>query len=194
MSRYGTSKIDRDASFSTYVEKEPSWLADYDKMLSNNKTAVRSKEDDHSLFRQINEILNNGGGSKFSSVQEMVEDLKQRTGLLEFQKQAQETQKDLFQEIPALKHFIDNFVDSHPGTSVDAVIFNALKNPNIKTKLPLGDDVPLSVKEYINKKISEHNQENNNAEDIHLGKVDVQTDSNIISDNNPFNSLIPKGM
>lgn len=198
--KYGRSQssIHRDSSSFDTGDKTPSWFNDY--VANLEKNAVKSKKDDYNLFDQINSIL--GNKSKYSSVEEAVLDMQKRTGLYDLlnqKKQAaaevDEKHKDsqFLNDIPSLKMFIDNYIDAHPGTSVDAVIHDLLKIRSIKDKLPEGDDVPGEIKHYINDKIGELRMQNpsSSSEDFNLGKVDLSADDNVSEDNNPFGGCEP---
>jgi hypothetical protein len=199
MSRYGSglgispiSENYHDREHETVISK-PSWLDQYAQAMENlEKSSVKSRQEDQSLYDQISAII--GNKSKFSTVEECVEDLKHRSGLTAFlaAKQASDN-SETFQKSPVLKNFIDNYIDAHPGSSVESVIQAALKIPQIVEVLPLPDDVPDDVKQYINHKLGEVDLGNTNNEDAHLGKVDLQIDNQITQDNAPLNSLIPKG-
>ncbi|SRR5258708_796501 len=191
-----TSVISRDTSYIESSNKEPSWFSDF--VNNFEKEAVKSKKEDYSLFNQINSIL--GNKSKYSSVEEAVLDLQRRTGFLELIKQQKQAQlntdnkyekSQIFSEIPSLKIYIDNYVKDRPGTSVDAVVHSLLKITSIKDKLPQGDDVPEEVKHYINDKILESKSMHPNEESLELGKLDLSTDDNTATDNNPFGGCTP---
>lgn len=189
--------ISRDVGAYDAGDREPSWFQDYVKNLE--KEAVKSKREDYSLFDQINSIL--GNKSKYSNVEEAVLDMQRRTGLFDLLKQKKEAQaviskkyenSKIFQEIPNMKIFIDNYIEGRPGTSVDAVVHDLLRDPTIKEKLPSGDDVPVEVRHYINDKLLESKimHPESGEENLELGKVDLSTDDNS-SDNDPFASCMP---
>jgi hypothetical protein len=192
------STISRDTSSTESAGREPSWFSDF--VNNFEKEAVKSKKDDYSLFDQINNIL--GNKSKYSSVEEAVLDMQRRTGLLGLLTQRKQAQVEtdqkhqnskLLNEIPSLKTYIDNYVEDRPGTSVDAVVHDLLKVRSIKEKLPEGDDVPEEIRRYINDKITEINMQrpSTGEEDLELGKIDLDTDENTASDNDPFGGCTP---
>lgn len=192
------SHISRDTSSTESGGREPSWFSDF--VNNFEKEAVKSKKDDYSLFDQINSIL--GNKSKYSSVEEAVLDMQRRTGLLGLltqRKQAQVKTEQKYQsskllnKIPSLKTYIDNYVEDRPGTSVDAVVHDLLKVKSIKEKLPDGDDVPEEIRHYINDKITEISmlRPPSGEEDLELGKLDLSTDDNTSSDNDPFGGCTP---
>lgn len=191
------SNISRDTSSTDSGDRVPSWFGDYVKNLE--KEAVKSKKDDYSLFDQINNIL--GNKSKYSNVEEAILDMQKRTGLLDLinhKKQAQAPiqkkyeHSKLLKDIPALKTFIDNYVEDRPGTSVDAVVHDLLRIKSIKEKLPQGDDVTEEIRHYINDKITEINMMHppSGEDDMELGKLDL-SDDNTSSDNDPFAGCEP---
>lgn len=182
--------ISRDYYSIDEDSREPSWFLEYVKNLEKN--AVKSKKDDYALFDQINNIL--GNKSKYSNVDEAVKDMARRTGLYDMLRQQKQAQlNNIFEEIPAMKIFIDNYVKDRPGTSVEAVIHDLLKINDIKNKLPEASDVPLEVKKYINDKILETNLNINKSmkEDLNLGKLDISVDDNTTTDNDPFSGCMP---
>jgi ElaB/YqjD/DUF883 family membrane-anchored ribosome-binding protein len=185
------STISRDNGSFSRSEIIPDWLNDFAK---SQQAITTTKADSNSIYDQINSILGNKG--KFSTVQEAVENFKQRTGLTEYLKQikqAQDTKEDVFSKIPELKTFIDNYVDAHPGTSIEAVIHDLLKLKSVKENLPEANDLPEDIKRYINDKITEKRQNSPYAmkEDLQLGKVDVKVDDNLAKDNDPFGGCNP---
>lgn len=193
-----TSIISRDNNATDRGDREPSWFSEFTKNLE--KEAVKSKKDDYALFDQINSIL--GNKSKYSSVEEAVLDMQRRTGLLDLLKQKKQAQvgshkryeeSKSLKEIPSLKTYIDNYIEDRPGTSVEAVVHDLLKIKSIKEKLPDGDDVPADVRHYINDMILESNLAHpaSGDEDLELGKVDLSTDDNTATDNDPFGGCDP---
>lgn len=187
------SNISRDESTDRDT-REPSWFNDF--VTNLEKGAAKPRSQDHSLFDQINNIL--GNKSKYSNVEEAVLDMQKRTGLydiLQKKKASEQSKKDpeIFSDIPAMKHFIDNYVEDRPGTAIDAVVHDLLKIQHIKSKLPNNDDVGEDVRHYINKKILESKLQhpNNTEEDMQIGKLDLSVDDNITDDNDPFSGCEP---
>ena len=187
MSR-GGYKINRDTSFSSYKNEDPSWVSDY--LDAVEKYSVYSRKDDASMFEKINQILGNGK-SKYSSVEEAVTDMQKRTGLYDLLHKNASNNIELFTKIPALKSFIDNHISTYPGTSMDAVVFNIMKIPAFKNNINTGEDVPSDVKEYISQKIGEINPEKEISENTNLGKADVSIDNETMKSNNPLNNITP---
>lgn len=193
MSRYGRSIINRDNYEYGQDSKDstPSWAADYERVLTQ-KEAVKSRREDDGLFNQINRIINNTH-SKFSNVEDAVQDLTQRTGLTEFLARQKRASLEIFQQVPQLKTFIENYVELHPGSSVEAVVQAALKFPDISAALPSVNDLDDEVKKYINQQLGENKLQKNPGENHQLGKQDLNIDNNLMTENNPFNGLLPKG-
>lgn len=148
----------------------PDWYSDFLTSLKRNSTNA-------SIYDEISAILNNTK-SKFSSVDEVVQDLKERTGLSQLLNSRQIIaaiqEPEIFQVIPELKVFIDNFVQDRPGTSIASVVNDALKIDSIRNKLPNKNDVDDDVKAYINHRIADSSMQisDTNKIDMNLGKVE----------------------
>jgi hypothetical protein len=153
------SSISRDDSIEQSSEKSPDWLADFAKNLE--KEAVKSKREDASIFDQVSQIL--GAKSKYSSVEEAVLDMQKRTGLYDLLNKKASAEIELFKNIPNLKNFIDNFIESRHGLNVspESVSHQIVSVESFKSKLPNKNDIPNEVKEYINKKIMEVKDQQN---------------------------------
>jgi hypothetical protein len=200
MSRYNNRSgvsFSRDSDFHE-VGGDPDWVQDFVKNLEVN--SAKSRGEENSVYDQINNIL--GNKSKYSSVEEAVEDMKNRTGLSEYLAQIKQassedalpegTVKTLFEKIPELKNYIDNYVKDRPGTVVDAVVQDILKIPSIRNALPEDQDVPDDVKKYISEKIGECRGKNmNDGKERLMGRVDLKMDENTVKDQNPFTSCNP---
>jgi hypothetical protein len=196
---YGRSPsiISRDPESIDIGDREPSWFKDYASNLE--KESAKSKKNDYSLFDQINNIL--GNKSKYSSVEEAVLDMQRRTGLLDLLSQKKQAQlatinkhknNKTLTEIPSIKTFVDNYIEDHPGTSVDAAVHALLDQKSIKDQLAC-DDAPDDVKEYINDKLLEMKKLNpkSKEDDLNLGKLDFSTNDDTSKDNDPFASCMP---
>jgi len=170
--------ISRDTSFSGPNQKDPEWADDFFKNLEKNSTTPKN-----SIYDQINEILGNTK-SKYSTVEDAVKDLQHRTGLSKYlqEKKAGKTgyvpghsEPEIFKKVPELKIFIDNFTESRPGISIQAIIDEVLKIKSIKDKLENPHDVGDDVKKYINDKIVLVKTQKGINQDINhnLGKSDL---------------------
>jgi hypothetical protein len=192
-----SSLISRDPHSVDRGEREPAWFDDFVSNLEKNST--KAKKNDYSMIEQITNIL--GNKSKYSSVEEAVLDMQKRTGLLDFlnNKRASADQNNLseipaiFEQIPAMKMFIDNYVGDRPGTSVESVVHDLLRIKSIKSQIPEKDDVSEDVRRYINDKIKEKDSfhPKSNSEDLQLGKLDLEMDDNTTKDNDPFGGCEP---
>jgi len=186
--------ISRDLDSRERPGKYSDWFEEFANSL--DKSGTKSKKDSNSMFDQINQIL--GNKSKFSNVQEAVLDMQKRTGLYDLlNKKAQEQEHnvvpEIFNDVPDMKIFIDNYVEDRPGTSIDAVVHALLKIRSIKAKLPASDDVPEDVRHYINNQIAsvEFLRPDNNM-NMDLGKVDLSNDdATSARDNDPFAGCMP---
>ena len=179
----------------TTKEKSPNWLNDFENNLEKNldKSAVQTAKNDKSLYEQISSIL--GSKSKFSTVDEAVNDMKKRTGLTDFlKKKANEERENILVSMPEVKTFIDNFIKDRPGVAIEAVVHELLKMNPIRNNLPDRNDVPDYVRKYINKKIIEVKKEkpSRDMNNSNLGKTDLSDNSDgQASENDPLASLNP---
>ncbi len=103
-------------------------MSEFEKELS--KKAVRSVEKDNDLFNQINHVIRSKK-QKFSSVNDMVEEMKERSGLNKFIK-ARQAQKianqDVLQKHPEIKQTIKNYVEETKGTLPTQAILEKIKS------------------------------------------------------------------
>ena len=188
------SNVSRDTYAVDHGEKQPSWFNDF---VSNlEKVSVKSKKNDYSMIDQINNIL--GNKSKYSNVEEAVLDMQKRTGLFDFLQSKKASQNsvqepEIFKTIPAMKMFIDNYVESRPGTSIESVVHDLLRIKSIKEVLPEKNDVPEAVRYYINNKIKSFKTSHpeSDAENMQLGKLDLQLNDDMAKDNDPFGGCTP---
>lgn len=158
------------------TDNEPDDSKWYNAFLENlQKNSMPSQS---SIYDDIAAIMNNK--SKFSNVEEAVNDMRQRTGLDTFLKIKASLQQlpEIFQKIPRMKAFIDNFIEARPGTSVESVVHDLLKLDDIREQLPNKTDVEPDVRAYINGKIAEIGMKkvDTNSADMHLGKVEQSQD------------------
>src|ERR1019366_266436 len=185
--------ISRDPSSVEKAEKQPDWFKDYVANMELNAAKTRPSN----IFEEISGILT--GKNKFSTVEEVVNDMAKRTGLLEMQQKKSASQSgkfdniEIFKEIPDMKIYIDNLIEDRPGTSIESLLHDMAKVKSIKDKLQDGD-IPLDVKLYINDKLFQKKQENPDTgkQDMNLGKADMEVDDNLTNENNPFQGCEPK--
>ena len=193
--------VHREEGFVETAGKEPSWLKDFVDNLE--KEAVKSRREDYSLFNEINSILGNKK-SKYSTVQEAVDDMKKRTGLTTYLKQAQaqvqdDPQKQLqyfFSVVPNAKHYIENIIEARPGTSLASIVHDLTSKQDIKNKLlqlyGISDDVPVFLQDYITAMLASKDKNNleKDKENPNIGKMDL-SQSNDARDNDPLASCMP---
>lgn len=195
---FSTNRSGEDLSESSSLN-DSSWYKDFATNLSREATTPAP-----SIHDQIHSIINNQGKSKFSSMDEMVNDLHERTGykkFLEGKTAGQEggmevtasAEPDIFKTMPEIKTFVDNYVEDHPDATIDSVIQSMLRITDIARKLPVPGDVSEDVKSYINNVIGERKQDNYSAVDDHnLGKTDPQILSSPVGDgDDPFGFCTP---
>lgn len=187
-----SDKYSRRSLPSVYREESSvdssSW---YNEFVGNlQKSSVQSHE---SIYDQISAIIGNTK-SKYSSVEEAVQDMRERTGLNTIltakQALAAIQEPEIFKQIPEMKTFIDNFVEDRPGTSVESVIHDLMKIDSIRDRLPDRADVEDDVRIYINRRLADAktHQTDLNKVDMHIGKVD---DSTPTSGDDPLAILEP---
>lgn len=141
------------------------------------RNAVKSKEQDKSIFDQMNSILGNNKG-KFSSVEEKVKEMQQRSGFDKFtqeksnKKVASDATPDLLVKYPETKSTLDNIIEQSGGLLAIQAVLNKLMGiyeAQIRD-LPIWQDPKLTV--YIgveNKKAQSFNQKEVSH---NLGKTD----------------------
>lgn len=174
----------------TQSSNQPDWVSDF----ANRLKEISATQSANSIFDEINAVVSTT--AKYKSVDEAVFDMIKRTGLgnvLAQRKIANDLQEtiEVFQTLPEMKHFIDNYVEAHPGTVVDAVVHSLMKIHAIKDKLKT-DDVTADVKKYINLKILEqeiNSATDNQAANMNLGKIDNNLSDTTID--NPLGFMDP---
>jgi hypothetical protein len=173
------------------------------------RSAVQPRE--NSLYDQISSIIN-GTKSKYSSVDDAVKDMQERSGFLEHTKtansyfeqkklaqtQTQQPTEDeqepaLFKSDPKIKETFDNYItDTRGNVSVPAVM-ERVKNIH---KRDVDDDSLWNddkLTEYISNKCEELKQSNPNTDSQQgLGKMTNFNDSDMdISNTDALHSLSP---
>lgn len=184
--------MSRGKSPSIYRNSESELREDlYMRALESNlsKEAVQSREKDKSIFEQINSIMN--VRSQFSSVQAAVDDMRQRSGLVEFLKTkvseeqnetvktAQEAEQqdetpDIIKKIPDIRNTLENYVTSTKGNMpVPAVIYK-LKALHGKEVADQKDWDDIKLMKLISDLSLAEKQKNPNIFTTHhnLGKVE----------------------
>lgn len=157
------------------IQKDDQQSSDnwYNSFVSN----LESNKISSSIYDEISAILGNTK-PKYSNIEEAIQDMKDRSGLSKFlnTKQVLAFIKEpaIFQKIPEMKIFIDNFIEDRPGTSIESVVHDLLKINSIKDKLPSKTDVDDDVKAYINDKINMVDKQNaDNNLNFDLGKTNT---------------------
>jgi hypothetical protein len=108
--------------------EEDHWLKQFEKSLK--KESVQSRNVDQSLFDQISSIMN-GAKSKYSSVDDAVKEMKERSGLAAYLSKAESlSNKKVAQDVN------DTFDKKVPGNIDKVIIPSAIKKcPSIKTTI-----------------------------------------------------------
>jgi hypothetical protein len=196
VSRHSEQNIDED-----------NWLSRFQKTLE--KSAVQPRSVDDSLFNQINSIMN--GKSKYSTVADAVEDMKQRSGLTDYlnriskisntevnTKTAQDKVNDptpaVIQKVPAIKQTIENYIrDTRGNLPVPAVIdkIKSIHHNDVTNSGDWDDEKLLRYVSHLNLKAKQNNpsiyQNHSN-----LGTRDTMSDSEIDPSNtDAFHALNP---
>lgn len=151
-----------------------------------------AKTHSDSIYEEISAILGNTK-PRYSSMSEAIDDMRNRSGLAALldAKKALAFIKEpkIFQEIPQMKVFIDNFVSDRPGTSIENVVNDLLKINDIKDKLPANTDIDDEVKAYINERIVESSAKtDHNDVNMDLGKI---THNLPLTSDDPFDICEP---
>lgn len=152
----------------------------YNDFISNLSRISASESNAQTIQQQIEAIIGNTK-SKYSSVDEAVQDMSERTGLKAFMDArrviAFVQEPEIFNEIPQMKIFIDNFIADRPGTSVESVVHDLLKLDHVRNNMKDHSDVDDGVKHYINSQIAKSKSDNFdvNKIDMNIGKVDQTT-------------------
>jgi len=203
-----TSPVINRQQSSSYAEDQ--WLSHLAKSLV--KESVKSKNEDSSLFDQINSIMNNKN-SKYSSVDEAVKEMQERSGLAAYLNKLRASEqinkkianeainsKDILilKKNPSIFHTISNYVDATKGNlPIPAVLEHAKsihKNDNNNLVEPKDWDDSNLIK-FINDLNQKHRKQNGSSVvEENLGRIDKSNaDIGNDSDNNDyFAGLVPK--
>jgi len=163
--------VSRDESFTEQTSSSP-WCDEFLKNYNQSSTS-------NSIYDEISAILNNSK-SKFSSVEEAVKDLKERTGLdIYLESFASIKEPEIFKKIPEMRIFIENYIEDHPGTSIESVVYEILNKDHFKEQLPDNSDVENEVKQFINNKLSDVYVTLPDNINMHVGKVDQSSENEV---------------
>ena len=202
--------INRQTS-SSYAED--SWFSHLQKSLV--KESVKSKKEDSSLFDQINSIMNNRN-SKYSSVDEAVKEMQERSGLSAYLNKLRASEKinkkianelsvednsnlanqvNVINKYPSIYNTIINYINDTNGNLPVPAILEQVKSIH---KNDISDPKDWEDPNLI-RLISELNQKNKKENSLNkieenLGKIDKSnSDIGNDSDNNDyFAGLMPK--
>lgn len=180
------------------------WLTQLEKNLE--RTAVEPRRD-KSLQDQIMSIMNNSEKSKFSSVEDAVQDMRERSGLTAYlekvkraaasyalKKAQSNTTPTIFTSAPTVKNTLENFIRETRGNSTVPAIIEKLKEihrMDIPDPKDWEDD---NLVRYISEMNSKEKQKypKNEAEYIELGRAPRLQDKDIDAENtDAFHSLMP---
>ena len=199
---------------SRYTRHQPSVIRECDasddwmKQLEKNleRSAVEPHKD-KSIYDQITSIMNNKK-SKFSSVEDAVQDMRERSGLtayLEKVKKAQQSFAEkkaqaengtpsIFTVAPTVKNTLENFVHETRGNATVPAIIEKLKEihrMDIPDPKHWEDDNLVRYVSNLNAK-EKQKYPRNEAEYIDLGKAPRLQDKDIDTENtDAFHSLMP---
>lgn len=177
------------------VEKSPvtpGWMDEFISALQ--KSAVEPMRNSQpSIYDQISSIM--GRKSKHATVEAAVDDMKERSGLTAYlmqvqsgdetyaktKKRAQQSDIQVFQEIPQIKSTIDNYIDDSRGNLPIPAIIDQVRSihKNDVTNDLLWDDPSLMT--YVNNKNIEVKKKypDHDAEQTTLGKNPNFTDEDM---------------
>lgn len=198
--------INRQTS-SSYAED--SWFSHLQKSLI--KESVKSKKEDSSLFDQINSIMNNTN-SKYSSVDEAVKEMQERSGLSAYLNKLRASEKinkkiateidntlakqiNVINKYPNIYNTIVNYInDSNGNLPVPAVLeqVKSIHRNDIADPKDWEDPNLIKLISELNQKYRKEHNFKGTEED--LGKID-RSNSDIGNDpdnNDYFAGLTPK--
>jgi hypothetical protein len=187
---------------------EDHWLKQFEK-----KLAVQPRSTQQSLFEQINSIMN-GSKSKYPSVEAVVDDMKERSGLTAYLEHVKNSEIDssltrktaankdtqnnkvpiVFQKKPDISHTLDNYIrDTKGNLSVPAIInkLRSIHNNDVSDAKDWEDDnliLEVSKRNLAAKQSNPDSYQNWN----NLGSRDTGADSDIDPSNtDAFHALTP---
>lgn len=129
------------SSISKCSEDDDHWLKEFKNKLEKGAVQPKSTEN---IYDQINSIMNNK--SKYPSVEAAVEDMKQRSGLIDYLKKINKIASDnnsaidknipieeikvpvVIQKCPAIKNTLENIIHDTNGNSSLPAIIDRLKS------------------------------------------------------------------
>lgn len=185
---------------------EDNWMNQLAKNLERNAVEPRHEK---SMYDQINNIMNNSKKSKFSSVDDAVKDMQERSGLTAYLEKvksaanqkakklaqsAQDKNPKIFRSAPMVKNTLENFVRENRGNSTVPAIVEKIKeihNGDVSNAADWDDENFITyVSELNSKEKAKHPQ--NEAEYMELGRGSHLQDKDIDTENtDAFHSLMP---
>lgn len=168
------------------------------------KIAVQPYEKDQSLFNQINSIIN-GKHSKFSSVEDKVKDMQERSGYSAYlnklkaetednhQKKVAQTKElniELFNKYPQTKTTFDNLIRSTNGYWSVLALIDKVKSTyanDISDQALFNDK---SLIEYLTKQNLQTKANTTNLDENKCGIIEVDDDIDLANDD-AFIGLMP---
>jgi hypothetical protein len=183
---------------------EDNWMNQLAKNLERNAVEPRQQK---SMYDQINNIMNNSKKSKFSSVDDAVKDMQERSGLtayLEKVKKAANRQAEkkaqaqnsptIFSTAPMVKNTLENFVHETRGNATVPAILEKIKEihrMDVPDPKDWEDDNLIRYISALNAK-EKAKFPVNNSEYMDLGRSPHLQDKDIDAENtDAFHSLMP---
>jgi hypothetical protein len=176
----------------------PKWMQDFASNLE--KGAVQSRKQDSSIYDQISSIIN-GNKPKYSSVEDAIRDMQERSGLLAYQNRIKamatkiagtteevqaptDTNKaeiKVFKLNPQVQQTIDNYIDDTNGDlPIPAIVekIKAIHRNDITDDAAWNED---ELMKYINKQCVEAKKKHPSIDDsnANLGKLPHFDDKDI---------------
>lgn len=180
------------------------WLNQLEKNLERNAVEPRKQQ---SLQEQIMSIMNNSKKSKFSSVEDAVQDMRERSGLTAYlekvkraadsyaEKKAQANNSPtIFTTAPTVKNTLDNYIRETRGNSTVPAIIEKLKEIHRMDVPDPKDWEDDNLVRFISEMNFKEKQKypKNEAEYIELGRAPRLQDKDIDAENtDAFHSLMP---
>ena len=161
-----------------------------------NKNAVKSKKQDDDLFSQINSVIKSKK-SKYGSVSEAVEEMKERSGLNKFLKKVQalklaSSNVAVFKDYPEVEQTIKNYIEETKGTiSVPAILekIKSIYRSTTTDEKYWGDENLVKYISILNNK--EKSEKAEKQPSLNLGKNLFKDDTDTSESDDIFKSLSP---
>lgn len=186
---------------------EDNWMNQLAKNLERNAVEPRQQK---SMYDQINNIMNNSKKSKFSSVEDAVQDMRERSGLVDYlkkvksavnrkaekkaQAQTQNKEPQIFQSAPMVKNTLENFIRENRGNSTVPAIVEKIKeihNGDVSNAADWDDENFITYVSDLNTK-EKAKHPVNDAEYMELGRSTRLQDKDVdVENTDAFHSLMP---